>query len=104
MLGTNRKIPTRAYSQYTTVSKVEANQILGWILGIFNNALASIRMYIADNFQNLSHIIVDQAIREKAEDAIDGVYSDNMIYLIRDKHATSTELEKFTNCVNTKDP
>jgi len=92
--GAQAQANTIGNSQGTAITQVEADKVVGRVVAGLKNGIQGISIRVVDSFNNLPQVIIDQAIREKTENAIDGVNADNVIYLVRDKHATPEHLEK----------
>jgi len=76
------------------ISAQEADRVVSGVTeGLGKNGLNGINVNVVDSFGDLPATIKDQAIREKAENAISGVRTDDGIYLVRDKHTSAAQLE-----------
>jgi N12 class adenine-specific DNA methylase/adenine-specific DNA methylase len=82
------------YRVGAAISRSDADKIVGGVVSSFKNGLAGTSIRVVDSFHDLPTVIKDAAIRDNAENAIDGVHADNTIYLVRDKHSTAQQFEQ----------
>jgi hypothetical protein len=94
--GTGAKAQAGANNEGAAISQVVANQVVGRIVAGFGNGLTGITIRIVDTFNDLPQLIIDATVREQAENAIDGVNSNNSIYLVRGRYATAEQFRKIT--------